>query len=393
MDAVRSRLPRDPSVSKEYDAFLSEIRSFLETALTPELRLAGQRTTGTYSGIEAAKTWHRKLYQKGWVAPAWPLAQGGTGWSPKQRLLFDRECAENDAPVLFASGIRTIGPLLIAMGTPEQRERYLQPILSGEDLWCQGFSETMAGSDLAALQTRAVSDGDDYVVNGSKIWTTGAHHANRMFCLVRTSQCERRQDGITFLLIDMDTPGLSLRPIITMGGCHEVNQVTFDNMRVPKANRVGAENSGWAVAKELMRFARASNTTSGLLRRAWRQTSLALMGVRSDYAMRCAEIDIELTEFEALELKLLTATEAMDGAISSSLLKIRATELHQKISEIGIEAVGVAASVAVSSDADDWLAIGTHAMEKYLNTRAASIYSGTNETHRNLIAGHLLGRL
>jgi acyl-CoA dehydrogenase len=307
--------------------------------------------------------------------------------------MFDRECAENDAPVLFASGIRTIGPLLIALGTPEQRKRFLQPILSGEEVWCQGFSETMAGSDLAALQTKAVSDGDDYVVNGSKIWTTGAHHANRMFCLVRTSQCERRQDGITFLLVDMDTPGLSLRPIITLGSCHEVNQLTFDDMRVPKANRVGAENSGWGVAKELMRFARASNTTSGLLRRAWRQTSRALNGVRSDYAIRCAQIEIELTEFEALELNLLRTTGAVDGAMSSSLLKIRATELHQKISEIGIEAVGVAASIAVGSEADDWLAAGAHATEKYLNTRAASIYSGTNETHRNLIAGHLLGRL
>ncbi|MBS0411995.1 MAG: acyl-CoA dehydrogenase family protein, partial [Proteobacteria bacterium] len=195
-------------------AFVAEVDRFLARALTDDLREAGRRTIGVHSDIAASRLWHQRLHDQGWIAPAWPKAHGGTGWTPRQRFLFDRACSANDAPVLFATGLRSLGPLLIEMGTPAQKARFLPAILSGRDLWCQGFSEPGAGSDLAALSTRAVRDGDTYVIDGAKIWTTGAHLANRMFALVRTSTGAKKQQGLTFLLVDMDSPGLTVRPIL-----------------------------------------------------------------------------------------------------------------------------------------------------------------------------------
>lgn len=199
--------PAPGAIEPDETAFLAEVRAFLAEALTPDLREAGRLTLGVHADIAACRVWHRRLFERGWVAPAWPVAWGGAGWTARQRFLFERECALNDAPVLFAGGIRSLGPLLIEIGTPLQQARYLPAILSGEDLWCQGFSEPGAGSDLAAIATRAERRGEHYVVNGTKIWTTGAHHSNRMFAIVRTSDGERRQQGLTFLLIDMDSPG------------------------------------------------------------------------------------------------------------------------------------------------------------------------------------------
>lgn len=376
--------------------FLEEIRAFLSESLTPDLRLAGRQTIGTHSDITACHTWHKRLYERGWIAPAWPSAYGGTGWSSTQRFLFEQECALNDAPILFGTGIRSLGPLLVAIGTPEQQSRYINPILKGEDLWCQGFSEPSAGSDLAALTTRAISDGNDYSVTGSKIWTTGAHYANRMFALVRTSQGSRPQEGITFLLIDMDTPGITIKPILSFDDEHEFNQVFFDNVRVPKANRVGIEGDGWAVAKHLMRFARSNNTTSGLLRRAFRRIEELVSDQQfKDPALilRKATLEIDLKSFESFELRLLTSGRLTgDDEIASSLMKCMASELHQKITELGIEAAGsygTGNAASVGKDAPPY-AKASRAMQKYFGTRAASIYSGTNETHRNIISRSLL---
>ena len=380
--------------ARDMDAFREEVRAFLAAELTPELRAAGRKTTATHSEIEACKEWHRRLYKRGWIAPAWPVEHGGAGWTPAQRLIFELECALNDAPILFAAGIRNMGPLLIAIGTPEQKQRYLPAILSGEDLWCQGYSEPGAGSDLAALQIRAVSQGNDYIINGMKIWTTGAHLANRMFALVRTRQGAKPQEGITFLMIDMDSPGITVEPIITLAGDHEFNQVFFDNVRVPRTNRIGEDGEGWAVAKQLMRYARSSNTTSGLLRRAFRRVCLQLtaeMKAREpELARKLAAAEIELVGFEALELRLLNAGE--NEELSSSIMKTLATELHQKITEIGVEAAGIHAAAApgTKDDAFGLLSEGAYAVEKYLNTRAASIYSGSSEIHRNVIAGHII---
>jgi acyl-CoA dehydrogenase len=398
--------------------FLAEVRAFLAEALTPELREAGRRTIGAHSDIAACRVWHERLFQRGWIAPAWPQRWGGAGWSARRRFLFERECALNDAPVLFASGLRSLGPLLIEMGSPLQRARYLGPILSGRDLWCQGFSEPGAGSDLAAVSTRATRDGDHYRVNGSKIWTTGAHLANRMFAIVRTADGERRQQGLTFLLIDMDSPGLTVAPILGLAGEHEFNQVFFDDVRAPIANRVGAENEGWATAKRLMQLARSNNTPAALVRRAWRRAELALQTsqapVEPMLKIRLASLEIELLAFEQLELAALPGGRPSVGdQTSSSMLKLIGSELHQRIAELAVDAAGPYAMAGMEvfdpgganeagddPDAnpgfdpgfDPGLEAGARAMAKHLAVRAATIYSGTSETQRNVIAGQILGR-
>lgn len=378
--------------------FASNVHNFLSTNLTNDLRDAGRQTTGVYSEISACRVWHNRLFKKGWIAPAWPAKFGGTGWSIAQRLYFEHECARADAPILFATGLRSIGPLIIAMGTADQKERYLAPILSGDHLWCQGFSEAAAGSDLAALTSRATRSGAAYVVNGRKLWTTGAHISSHMFALVRTGTFSRRQDGITFLLMDMKSPGISIQPIVTLDGHHEFNEVTFDDVIVPVAGRVGAEHEGWHVAKYLMRMARSNNTNSALLRRAWRAverlTKFQTNEQKDELALRRAQIELQLTAFESLELSLLKAGRLSgDDNTASSLMKITATELHQRITQLLLALAGPYA-VAGSDFAHHEHGIlnqSQFATQKYLATRAASIYSGTNEIHRNLIANSLIG--
>ena len=377
--------------------FLADIRAFLRRALTEDLREAGRATIGVHADIDACRTWYRRLFERGWVAPAWPRAWGGCGWSARQRFLFDRECALNDAPVLFAGGLRSVGPLLIEMGTPLQRGRYLPAILSGDDLWCQGFSEPGAGSDLAAISTRAEREGDHYRVNGSKIWTTGAHHSNRMFAIVRTHDGERRQQGLTFLLIDMDSPGLTVAPIIGLAGDHEFNQVYFDDVRVPVANRVGEEDEGWAVAKRLMQLARANNTPAALVRRMLRRAQRAVAAVEPRQAVgmqrQLAGLEIELLAFEPLELAALpSGRPGAADQTTPSMLKLIGSELHQKIAELIVEAAGpyAAAAMGALGLADEAVDLGAHAIAKHLAVRAATIYSGTSETQRNVIARQLL---
>ncbi|WOF72527.1 acyl-CoA dehydrogenase family protein [Parvibaculaceae bacterium PLY_AMNH_Bact1] len=380
-------------VPQPHSEFAGQVRAFLADQLTPELRFAGQNTVGTHSDIEACRVWHRRLYQKGWIAPAWPAEYGGTGWSLKQQVLFERECAMNDAPILFAGGVRSVGPLLIEMGTPEQKEKYLPKILSGEDLWCQGFSEPGAGSDLAAVQTKAVLEGDEYVLNGSKIWTTGAHLSNRMFCLVRTKNSAKPQQGISFLLIDMDAQGLSVEPILMMNGEHEFNQVRFDDVRVPVANLVGRENEGWTAAKVLMRHARSSNTTSGHLHRAMRAVrrlqEVKPGGIEVDLFRVVHLLDIELAAFDVLEARcretLLKSNDEGQERATASFLKTTATELHQRITEVSMLIAGPYAGVEASGalERKSELHEGALATSKCLSQRAASIYSGTNEIHRN----------
>jgi acyl-CoA dehydrogenase len=372
-------------------AFLAEARAFLAEALTPDLRLAGRRTLGVHSEIGACRLWHRRLYERGWIAPAWPKAFGGTGWSPRQRFLFDRECALNDAPVLFAGALRSLGPLLIEAGTDEQRVRYLPKILSGEELWCQGFSEPGAGSDLAALSTRAVREGEAYVVTGSKIWTTGAHLAQRMFAIVRTADGEKRQQGLTFLLIDMNSPGLTVQPIVGLDGEHEFNQVFFDGVRVPVRDRVGAENDGWTIAKRLMQLARSNNTPAALVRRVLRRTAQAAAeaGPALEPALRTrlAGLEIELTAFEQLELA------ALADPATSSMLKLVGSELHQRVAELALAIAGpvAIAPLAALGLAGEAVDDGARVLAKHLAVRAATVYSGTSETQRDVIARSLIG--
>jgi acyl-CoA dehydrogenase len=380
--------------------FLAEVRAFLDVALTPELRLAGRRTLGVHSEIDACRVWHRRLFERGWIAPAWPEAWGGTGWSARRRFLFDRECALNDAPVLFAGGVRSLGPLLIEAGTPLQRARYLPAILSGDDLWCQGFSEPGAGSDLAAISTRARLEGEHYVVDGSKIWTTGAHLSNRMFAIVRTADGPKRQQGLTFLLIDMDSPGLTVAPIIGLDGEHEFNQVYFDGVRVPVANRVGAENDGWTIAKRLMQLARSNNTPAALVRRVLRRAADAVAAAGADLEpalrARLAGLEIELTAFEQLELVALPDGRPKSGEQTTpSMLKLVGSELHLRVAELALEVAGPAAvaPLAAIGLAGDTIDAGARTLAKHLAVRAATVYSGTSETQRDVIARALFGGL
>lgn len=389
--------PNSSDGSVSLKIFISKVQEFLDEHLTPDLRKSGQETTGVHSEIAACRIWHRRLYEKGWIAPAWPVAHGGTGWDSTCRFVFEQECARNDAPVLFASGLRSIGPLLIAAGTPEQKLRYLPRILSGDDLWCQGFSEANAGSDLAALSMRAVARGGAYVVTGRKLWTTGAHLSNRMFALVRTQSGDKPQRGITFLLIDMDLPGIEVRPLVTIDGQHEFNEVIFNDVEVQASDRVGAENEGWALAKHLMRLARSNNTNASLLRRTWRV--LERMVARQSFTgsgleYRIAALEAELAAFESLELNYLGAGLLRgDDDTASSTMKLAATDLHQRITELLMDAAGPIAGVdpGLRDGGQDGVAAGSFCARKYLATRAASIYSGTNEIHRNVIARQLVG--
>jgi hypothetical protein len=250
------------SFSPAHEAFRDEVRRFLDTALTDELREAQRLCPGIFLDYEHNIVWHRILHRQGWVAPAWPKQYGGTGWDLTQRYIWATEATLAGAPSLAPMGLGMCGPMLIGFGSDAQKAYYLPRILSGEDYWCQGYSEPGAGSDLARLALRARRDGDHYVLNGTKIWTTHAHAANRMFLLVRTRQNGRPQQGITFLLLDMDTPGIRVEPIVFASGTHEVNQVFFDDVRVPVGNRVGEEDQGWTVAKYLLEFERGGGGTA-----------------------------------------------------------------------------------------------------------------------------------
>ncbi|WP_439814545.1 acyl-CoA dehydrogenase family protein [Zavarzinia sp. CC-PAN008] len=400
MAPARKRADPAPApITGDDDTFLADVRRFLARELTADLRAAGRGTIGVHAEIAASRVWYHRLARRGWLAPTWPVAYGGTGWTVRQRFLFDRECAQNDAPILFAAGVRSIGPLLIELGDAGQRARYIPAILAGDDLWCQGFSEPGAGSDLAAIRTRAVRDGADYVLDGAKIWTTGAQYANRMFAIVRTATAARAQEGLTFLLLDMASPGLSIRPIIDIAGHHEFNEVRFEGVRVPVANRIGAEGDGWAVAKRLMQLARANNTPAALVRRVWRRAQAALqdLGPQADPALgaRLSAMEVELLAFEALERDALPAGRPdVSAASAPSLLKLVGSELHQRVAELAMEVAGPHAAAAWMPGVwpTPMLEQGAHAMAKHLSVRAATIYSGTSEVQRNVIAQTLFGR-
>ena len=258
----------DLTFSAEERAFEQEVRDFIAANLPAEMKHAQSLTPSVFSDPDIGIAWQKSLHKKGWGAPGWPVDHGGPDWTSAQRWIFEAECARAGVPNVNVMGVKMVGPVIIGFGSPEQKNFYLPRILSGDDYWCQGYSEPGSGSDLASLKTRAVRDGDDYIVNGTKIWTTHAHHANRMFALVRTNDTERQQDGISFILIDMKSPGITTRPILTIGGDHEVNQVFFDDVRVPVANRVGEEGKGWTYGKYLLEFERGSGIASAKLRDA-----------------------------------------------------------------------------------------------------------------------------
>jgi alkylation response protein AidB-like acyl-CoA dehydrogenase len=406
------------SWSKADNDFREEVRAFLEAELTPELRRVGKSLTSVYADYEPTITWHRILHRKGWVAPAWPVEYGGCAWSVSQRYIWASELAAAGAPPLSPMGVGMCGPVLIGHGSPEQKARFLPRILSGEDWWCQGYSEPGAGSDLASLQMSAVDAGDHFVCNGHKIWTTHAHLANWIFCLVRTSTEAIRQRGITFLLIDMTSPGVEVRPIKFISGEAIQNDVFFTDVMVSKANVVGAVGDGWTVAKYLMLFERGGGVSApGLTQRLARISAIAAAEpdggnarLIDDPAFRAklAQAAVDVAALEAVELRTMSALSSGQApGPESSMMKAVGTELSQHLTELALEAVGVwglpfqphavspgGLTPGFEAPEDDDAVGPEHSWPvtaKYFNDRAGSIYAGTNEIQRNIMAKAILG--
>ena len=400
----------DAESSPDEHAFREEVRAFLDEKFTSDLRELTARQAGVFADGELARRWHRILYERGWAAPAWPVEYGGTGWTSRQRTIFQEECARAGTPRLPGMGLSLCAPVIMRYGTPEQKAFFLPRMLSGEHYWCQGYSEPQSGSDLASLQTRAVLDGDAYVVNGSKIWTTHAQYANWIFLLVRTSTEGKPQQGITFLVSPMDAPGISVRPIISMSGEHEVNQVFFDNVRVPVSHRMGAENEGWTVAKYLLEFERGGGSsgvglTVGLERLkdlARQQPGDGAQALYDDpyFRRELAKLEIQVMAVDWTERRLNAQRQAGEsiGNAAASLKKLSASELSQKIEDLTMRALGIYALP------DQRASLGSGANEppvgpeyaatptaRFLNGRASTIFGGSSEVQRNILARVALG--
>lgn len=388
--------------TSRYDDFRADVRHWLESTLTDELREVSERATSVFIDKAHSLAWQRALATRGWVAPHWPTEFGGPGWDETERYIFASECARAEAPSLAPMGLRMVAPCIMRYGTAEQKAHYLPRILSGEDYWCQGYSEPQAGSDLAALALRADRDGDHYVLNGSKIWTTHAHFANRMFCLVRTSREGPRQAGITFLLLDMATPGITVRPIVSIANDHDFNQVFFEDVRVPVTGRLGEENQGWTVAKYLLEFERAVAYAAGLHAALDKVRAAARgNGLLDDrqFRRKLSLVAAQIAAIEAVELGVMAAMAAgRSPGPASSTLKIQGTEAQQRIQELAVEAAGDYAAPdqhearqpgsGLTPLTQEWAMIAT---PRYFNGRAASIYGGSNEIQRGIIARQVLG--
>ncbi|TDF83834.1 acyl-CoA dehydrogenase family protein [Pseudomonas sp. H9] len=387
-------------------AFREEVRAFLRDNLPAEIAERGRH--GKHFNKEHQVIWLRLLSERGWLAANWPVEFGGTGWSAVQKHIFDEECNLFGTPWIVPFGVNMVAPVLIKFGTEEQKARFLPRILSVEDWWCQGYSEPGAGSDLAAVKTRAVRDGDHYVVNGQKAWTTTGHMADWIFCLVRTDPQAKQQRGISFLLIDMKTPGITVRPIITLDGEHEVNEVFFDNVRVPLENLVGRENEGWTCAKYLLTHERTAIAGVGIakamLERLKRIAAKELKNGRpliedAQFRAQIADVEIQLMAIEVSNMRTLVA--AVDGAApgaESSMLKIRGTEIRLAISHLINKAAGPYAMPFLEDElgydevaAPLYSADSCTSVPQYLDNRKATVYGGSNEIQKNIIAKTVLG--
>ena len=380
-------------------AFQEQVRTLLREELTSEIRAATAKTTTVFADKDVALAWQRILHKRGWAGVSWPKEFGGPGWTSNQRYIFNRECALAGAPGLIPLGLRMLAPVIFRYGTKEQQDYYLPKILSGEHYWCQGYSEPGSGSDLASLKTKAEKDGDDYIVNGTKIWTTHAQFADHIFCLVRTDAEAKPQAGISFLLIDMDSPGVTVEPITTLAGDHEVNQVFLDNIRVPVTNRVGPENEGWVVAKYLLEFERGGGTAATGLRIAMDNLKILLVDLPadSDIHERSAKTEVEVTALSQMEAELQSkiATGENIGP-GSSLMKNIASMLGQQIAALRLEAMayyGIPHNNLLWLNGKEGVGIESSqtAIGSYLNTRASSIYGGSREVQKNIIAKTVLG--
>jgi alkylation response protein AidB-like acyl-CoA dehydrogenase len=377
------------------EEFRREVREFARAAVGGDMQAAVGR--GEDATREAITGWQRALNARGWGAPNWPEQFGGTGWDPIRQHIFDEETALAGAPRQLPFGLRMVGPVLIKFGSPDQQHRFLPRIPTAEDWWCQGYSEPNAGSDLAGLTTRAERHGDHYVVTGQKTWTTLAQYADWIFCLVRTDPAAKKQEGISFLLIDMKSRGVTVRPIMLLDGGHEVNEVWLDQVEVPISQRVGAENQGWTIAKYLLEHERTNIAGIGISKRELaRVRQLARDTVRNGrpladdplFAARLAEVEIDLMALEITNLRVLSEARSR-GAPGplSSMLKIKGSEIYQRLSELALDARGAAALCGETTGEGSEL---SPEAAFYLNLRKVTIYGGSNEIQRGIIAKHVL---
>ncbi|MCB2059817.1 MAG: acyl-CoA dehydrogenase family protein [Novosphingobium sp.] len=400
----------DIDLSPEEAAFRDEVRAFLAKELPDDVVQGAARSPTVFVEPDIGQRWNAVLHKKGWLGYQWPKECGGTGWSPVQRYIFEKECALAGAPNLTVLGLKLVAPVIWTFGNEAQKRFYLPRILSGEDYWCQGFSEPGAGSDLASLQCRAVRDGDRYVLNGSKIWTTHAHHANRMFCLVRTNSDVKKQAGISFLLVDMNQPGISVRPILTVAGDHEVNQVFLEDVIVPVEDRIGDEGQGWTIAKFLLENERGGSCHAPKLsydleqlEKAAESESDGRGGVQADdtdWKRRVAKARLGIQALDMIELRIISriANGSSPGP-QTSLTKLIASNLRQEIDLLAVDLYGVVGlqleaqrPLYGNSSPEPVRSRGAQlAAPRYLNSLAWTIFGGTNEVQSNIIAKSVLG--
>jgi len=390
----------------EHKAFADEVRAFVHKTLSPATK--AKTFSGKHYGRADHVEWQQALGRQGWLPYTWPKKYGGPGWDVTQRFLFENVLAEEGAPRIIPFGVKMVGPVIYTFGNDEQKERFLPGIRSSEVQWCQGYSEPGAGSDLANLRTRAVREGDHYIVNGQKTWTSFAHWADWIFCLVRTDPDTKPQEGISFLLIDMKTPGITVKPIIMMDGSHHVNDVFFDNVKVPVAHRIGKEGEGWTCAKFLLANERlgiaevpASKRGVRSLRDIARTEPQDGRTLADDpaFVAKIAEIDLQVQALEMSELRALS-TMALGGAPGPevSTLKIRGSEIQQRLAELAMEAVGEYAQPyqpGMLFQNTNETPIGPDhappAAPRYFNMRKTSIYGGSNEIQKNIVSKMVLG--
>jgi alkylation response protein AidB-like acyl-CoA dehydrogenase len=389
----------DMSYTPEQIAFRCEVREWIQQAMPPHLKHKSEGA-GHFEQSEIME-WHKILYARGWIAPHWPKEFGGTGWDITRRHLFGEETVRAGCPTLSPFGLSMVGPLLIQFGTDEQKRRFLPKILSGEEVWCQGYSEPNAGSDLASLQLRADKDGEDYVLSGQKTWTTYAQYADWIFVLARTEASGKKQEGITFILADIkNTPGITVKPFLTTGGTYAFSETWFQNARVPQKNRVGPENGGWAMAKALLGHERTllggvaeSKRMLALAKRIARETPVGKATLFDDasFRQRIARLEVRLRALEMVQLRTLAAAQVGRApGPESSILKLVGTEIQQESSELCMDAMG--------HDALGWLDSPPEALpereqavaSEFNYLRAATIYGGSNEIQRNIVAKQIL---
>jgi alkylation response protein AidB-like acyl-CoA dehydrogenase len=390
----------DTSISSEDIAFRDEVRAFFNSAYDAELQ-AQMADPKLYKS--AIIEWQKRLHKQGWVAPGWPKEYGGTGWNDTQKFIYESERAAAGIRAVVPFGLNMVAPVIYTFGTDEQKEKFLPRILSSDDWWCQGYSEPGSGSDLASLKTKADVDGDDYIINGAKVWTTYAQFADWIFCLVRTNSDGKKQQGITFLLIDMKSPGITVNPIVTIDNHHSLNEVVFENVRVPQANRIGEEDKGWTYAKALLAHERTGIAgvadSFRALNEVRRFAEAEVNGGKSLIAdpmfqQRLSDIEISLMALEFTELRVL-ATVASGGApgAESSMLKIKGTEMQQAVQALRMEVAAYYQGVLPNELDADTLGheFGSAARQSFMYGRAATIYGGSNEVQKNIIAKAVLG--